>query len=480
MGGLSKKAFQIQTLSEQNDKQKLLVDSGNLLFKRNSITDGVNQERLTADSILKIYQNLGYDAVGVGPLDLSGGVEFLRNSSNNGFPWISANIMDDNGKPIFKQWTDKTIQATEIVITALTAAPHQVPTTIQINTWQTILPGLLAQINKEKKDPFIVLLSSLSHKENSLIAEQYSDIHLLISADRHKGNVSPQLVNGCLLTQTAKQGKFQGVLDIILGKKRQWGHNSAKQIADLQNKLGSINWQLSRLQKKVKVAENAEKYKNTITRLTGEKETLNAQIASLDETSIKETTNGATEDQYKYRFIGLKKNLPNDPPTDEILNNLNREIRQLHKKENETARQKDINNAITDDGRMTGFRVCETCHPVQTDFWKTTRHATAYATLTQNNKHLDLECLPCHLTLDMQNANINNHPRKQLLSFPEELQSVGCESCHGAGKDHSVSPEQFKLVRLPDKNLCLTCHTSDHDDNFDYDAKLRQISCPAE
>ncbi len=470
MGGLSKKAFQIQTLSKQNDKQKLLVDSGNLLFKRDSITDGVNQERLTADSILKIYQNLDYDAVGVGPLDLSGGVEFIRTSSNNGFPWISANIMDDNGKPIFKQWVDKKTQDTEIVITALTAAPHHVPTDIQIKKWQTILPDLLAQINKDKRDPFIVLLSNLTPQENRLIAEQYSDIHLLISADQHKGNVSPQLVNGCLLTQTAKQGKYQGVLDIILGKNRQWGHNSAKQIADLQNKLGSINWQLSRLQKKVTVAENAEKYKNTITRLTGEKETLNAQIASLEETSIKETTNGITEDQYKYRFIGLKKNLPNDPPTDEILNNLNREIRELHKKE----------NAITHDGRMTGFRVCETCHPVQTDFWKTTRHAAAYATLTQRNKNLDLECLPCHLTLDMQNANINNQPRKQLLSFPEELQSVGCESCHGAGKDHSVSPEQFKSVRLPDKNLCLTCHTSDHDDNFDYDAKLRQISCPAE
>ncbi len=469
MGGLSKKAFQIQTLSKQNDKQKLLIDSGNLLFKRDTITDGVNQERLTADSILKIYQNLGYDAVGVGPLDLTGGVEFLRTSSNNGFPWISANIMDDNGKPIFKQWVDKKTQDTEIVITALTAAPHHVPTDIQIKKWQTILPDLLAQINKDKRDPFIVLLSNLTPQENRLIAEQYSDIHLLISADQHKGNVSPQLVNGCLLTQTAKQGKYQGVLDIILGKNRQWGHNSAKQIADLQNKLGSINWQLGRLQKKATVAENAEKYKKTISRLTGEKETLNGQIASLKERSIKETRDGITEDQYKCRFIGLKKNMPDDQPTDEILSNLNHEIRELHKKENTTAPY----------GRMTGFRVCETCHPLQTDFWETTRHAAAHATLVQKNKNLDLECLPCHLTLDMQSANINQQPQKQLLSFPEELQSVGCESCHGAGRNHSINPEQFNLVRLPDKKVCLTCHTSDHDDNFDYDAKLPPISCPA-
>jgi len=328
LGGLSKKASQIQTLSEQNEQKKLLIDSGNLLFKRDSITDGMNQERLTADSILKIYQNLGYDAVGVGPLDLTGGVEFLRNSTESGFPWISANIMDNTGKPIFKQWVDKTIQATEIVITALTAAPHQVPIGTQIDKWQTVLPDLLTQIKKDKKDPFIVLLSSLSQKENRLIAEQYSDIHLLISADRHKGNISPQLVNGCLLTQTAKQGKYQGVLDITLGNKRQWGQNSAKQIADLQNKMGSINWQLRRLQKKATIAENAEKYQNTITRLTGEKETLNGQIASLKETSLKETRDGIAEDQYKYRFIGLKKNLPNDQPTNEILNNLNRKIRE--------------------------------------------------------------------------------------------------------------------------------------------------------
>ncbi len=480
MGGLSKKAFQLQTLSEQNEQQKLLIDSGNLLFKRDSITDGVSQERLTAKSIIKIYQKLGYDGVGVGPLDLSGGIKLLRDSTDNGFPWISANIMDDTGNPLFKQWISKKTQNTEIVITALTAAPRKMVPGIQINKWQTILPELLAQIRKVKKDPFIVLLSSLNHEENSQITKQYPEIHLLISTDQRKGNVSPQLLNGCLLTQTAKQGKYQGLLEITLGKDRRWGQNSAKQLAGLQNKLGSLNWQLRRLQKKTTVAENEEKYKKTITRLSSEKKKLDSQIDSLKKAIAKEKTGEIANDQYTYRFIGLKKSMGDDQPTIEELNKLNSKISELHQKERANNRKKRSDGSISSHAHMTGYRVCSACHPAQAEFWQATRHAAAYATLRQRKKHLNLECLPCHLTLDIQNATFKKQPRKQLLSFPEELQSVGCESCHGAGKNHSISPERYRLVQLPDENICLACHTSDHDDNFDYNAKLQQISCPAE
>ncbi len=476
MGGLSKKAFQIQNIIKNNEQERLLLDSGNLLFKREKIADGVNQERLKAEAILEVYQKLAYDAVGVGPLDLSGGLDFLRQSSHNGFPWVSANIKDEKGQPVFKQWIRKKILSTEIIITALTAKPRKTAEGFVIEQWQTILPNLFTRINAEKKAPFIILLSSLNYEENRKITEKYPEIHLLISADQHKGNITPQLVNGCIITQTSKQGKYQGLLEINLGRERVWGKDNAKLLADLQNRKGSLDWQLRRLQKKISRTENKAKYKKTLTRISTEKDQLNERIINIKQIIKKEKAEGAYQDKYKYRFIGLKKNLPNDPITVDLLKRLNQDIRQLHKKGSAT--QKTGRTKIPAPNNMTGFSLCATCHPVQAEFWKTTNHASAYATLVQDEKQLDLECLPCHLTLNMKRTRLGRMVEKRLLYFPDDLQSVGCESCHGAGRQHANSPEEFKLTRVPAIGICLTCHTPDHDDNFEYEKKLIKVSCP--
>lgn len=327
MGGLSKKAFQIQSLSKQNSHNRLFLDSGNLIFKRNTITNGIEEKLLKAKSIIEIYQALDCDGVGVGPLDLAGGVDLLLESSNNGFPWISANIMDTAGKPLFKQWIEKTIQDTDIIITALTSPTNNIQKTLQIVAWKTVLPTVLSQIHKKKDNPFIILLSTLSNKENLSITKLYPTIHLLISADPSQGNMSPQLHNNCLITQTANKGKYQGLLEIHLGHVRKWGQNSAEQMRTLQNRRDGLNWQLRRTQKRAKA--NQEKYKSTISRITNEKEKIAGRIASLQETINREKKEGKSNDQYTYRFIGLKKHMPKDEKTVESLDQLSRAIRKI-------------------------------------------------------------------------------------------------------------------------------------------------------
>ncbi len=474
MGGLSKKVYQILNLTQAENEERLLLDAGNLLFKRPGISKGPNQERLTAETILDIYKGLNFDAVGIGPLDLSGSVELLQNSSNKGFPWISANLFDAQDKPLFKQWIKRKTGNTEIYITALTANSPTMPTDLKIQATETVLPELITKFKKDTSDPFIILLSTLTNDENRRIAEQYPAINLIIGADNRKSNISPKLIENCLLTQTEKQGKYQGILQITFGTTRQWGQDSAKQLADFQNKLGSLNWQLRRLEKKEKIAGNKDKYKSTILRLNKEKEVINRQMDSAKLTLSQEETNGTTNDQFTYRFIGLKKNMPNDLPTVEKLTLLNQKIRALHKKDKQT---KDLSKLTKG---MVGHSVCKTCHKTQFEYWKNTRHAKAFTTLEKKTKHLDLNCLPCHLTIDAANKTFQITPNREYLAYPVALQSVGCESCHGPGKKHSTDPETFKIVRRPDPETCLTCHSPDHDDNFDYASKIIRVSCPAQ
>jgi len=478
LGGLPKKISQIKNLGAENPENMLLLDSGNLLFKRKKIMDGPSQERLTASTIIEIYQDNGYDAVAVGPLDLAAGKAFIEESSSNGFPWVSANIMNSSGDLLFKPWRTKTIADTRIVITAITGSPHRNIPGIKILPWEEALGATLKRISEETEPQFIILLSSLKSDENKRITELFPEINLIISADLRLGNISPKLYENCLIAQTAKQGKYQGLLEILFGKQRIWGQDTVKVVADLQNKLGSLNWQLRRLTKKAAIAGNEDKYTNTISSLKKKKEKLDNKILSAKETLAQEKITGVLSDQYSNRFLGLKKNMPNDQQTIEKLTILNNQIKELHKKNKNNKNITKNLSKLTKD--LVGHAVCETCHEVQAEFWKTTAHSSAYATLVNKNKSLDLSCLPCHLTIPPSSLNMQNLPNEVYLSYPEPLHSVGCESCHGPGKQHTIAPETSKLTSMPSETLCLDCHTPEHDDNFVYTTKLGRIACPSE
>ncbi len=430
---------------------------------------------------MAIYQDIAYTAVAVGPLDLAGGVNFLRHNSATPFPWVSANLFDTVQKPLFTRWISKKIQGVNVVITAITAPSPQLEAGVTIKPWDLILDELINDINRTNNNPFIILLSSLPDADNQRIAERFPALHLLIGADRHKGNISPRQVNETLLTQTGAQGKYQGLLNLKFGSQRQWGKDHAKVLAELQNKLGSLNWQLKRLEKKAALPESGNKYQGSITRIHKEQEELNTKIDATRNILEQENSVASSKNQYTARFVALKKNMPTDPTTEEKLQQLKHTIRELHKKKMAAAEKNAAEKNAPLWNTLLGNTGCTTCHQSQADFWESTSHAKAYATLVQKDKNLDLQCLPCHLTLDIQKSPLNQlPPRDHLLSYPVTLHNVGCESCHGAGKQHSKEPERFQMTRLPGKEICLICHTNEHDENFDYSTKLAQISCPVE
>ncbi len=479
MGGLSKKVFQIKSLSTGSPDNILLLDSGNLLFKRGRIGHGPNQDRLTAKAIIQAYKDIGYDAVGVGPLDLAGGIDLLLKSQAQGFPWVSANITDSRGNPFFRQWVQRSFGGKEVAITSVMPSPVMQTPGITVVPWKERLGNLIPAMRKKNDTAMIIVLSSLSSKENDLLAQSFPEVSLIIASDSKKGNISPTKVNKSLLCQTARQGKYQGLLSIEFGQNNSWGEDSAKELAALQNRLGSLNWQLKRIENKKPGTKNDEKLKATVKRLNREKKVMLGKISALKADIDDENRNGRVTNSFSYRFIGLESRLPNDIETEAKLENLGRAIRKLNKEARDMARKKKASNRKSADHNITGFKVCATCHAEQAFFWENTQHATAYQTLVNKNKNLDLDCLPCHVTLDLRNRDFSQISKESLLSFPPELVSVGCETCHGTGKKHSINQQTFKMVKIPGQKICLKCHTPDHDDAFNYDEKIMAISCPA-
>jgi hypothetical protein len=122
-----------------------------------------------------------------------------------------------------------------------------------------------------------------------------------------------------------------------------------------------------------------------------------------------------------------------------------------------------------------GNTKCKMCHNTKAkgqiwDTWSKTKHATAYATLANEEskkiaKEMKIEdpqkdgkCLKCHVAGYGQ-------PTTDKYSVEE---GVGCEACHGPG-EHYWSMKVMKDKKLalenglvePDEKLCATCHNEE-------------------
>jgi hypothetical protein len=121
-----------------------------------------------------------------------------------------------------------------------------------------------------------------------------------------------------------------------------------------------------------------------------------------------------------------------------------------------------------------GVGECENCHSEQVEFWKKTRHHQAWDTLEKRHKEFNLDCISCHVTGWDQAGGSS-------LARNADLRDVQCEVCHGPGSLHAEASGAEKpnsLTRRPEQKLCVTCHSPEHSDTFDYKAYLRDVTGP--
>jgi hypothetical protein len=156
-----------------------------------------------------------------------------------------------------------------------------------------------------------------------------------------------------------------------------------------------------------------------------------------------------------------------------------------------------INGTAAAEHAYVGANGCKMCHAsssrgAQFKIWEKTRHAQAYASLASDkakevaaakgisNPQESPECLKCHVT------GYGADPSLFESSYSIE-DGVGCESCHGAGKDYKKTKimqdvEQAKEngLILPDEEVCKKCHNEESPfyQPFNFDERFAQIAHP--
>jgi len=455
------------------DGSQLVVDSGNLLFKPSGSQQKSKKDTLTATTIMRSYLEMGYDAVAISSHDLKAGMSFFSQSQGMGFPWVSVNVFDTSGKHLFKPHIIKTIGKIRIGIIGLTANIQHSDKNIIINDWQESLQSEIDKISNTTD--LIILLSELALSQNKVISQKHPEIDIIISAEKSRGNLSPQIVGNALITQTHDRGRYLGKLSLSYHHEGEWRVNNRQQMQkSLKNRINSVEWQLKQLHKRQSQSQQ-EKYTKKIAELEKFKNGLEQKLTNEISDATKTNKKPATINTFKTDFIAIKPNLPKSKEVELLIKNLKKEIKshnqQLLKSKN---RQKNTNSGIMD---FVGYADCKQCHIEQTTFWKTTQHSKAFATLASKGEEQNTECLPCHVTTAI-NSSSSEQEKISLLSLSKNLNTIGCESCHGSAKAHIAAPEDNLPTRTPKPALCKKCHTPERDTSFSYKTKIRLISCP--
>jgi len=484
LGGLSKKAYQYLEIQKNNSLPSLVLDGGSLLFKTERLSSGLaEQAKITAEGIVDAYSAMGYHAVGIARRDLAGGLAFLKEMSKKAeFVLLSANIVSKStGKPIFAPKIIQTAGALSIGIIGITGSTppfsFEDADDAEILPWDRVLPDIAAGLS-ETCD-MIILLSNHDLKQNKKIAQIVPGIHMIIQAGTNSANLAPVKVDNTLIFQTAKQGKYLGWMKIDWLDNHTWEDNTMKkELAFNKKELDKANKKLELL--RGDNTPETQKKRDLLRAYQEKKEWLLQDIGML-ESEIEKQNREHPSSTYTNDFIALEIDLPDDRRVLNIVEKTKQRVNRFGKekalKRSSPKTSTKQNRGLIESARFVyaGWLACAECHPGQTSFWKSTAHFHSYKTLEDKQQNFNLDCLPCHVTYDPGNKSIKLN---DILSFPPELDTVGCELCHGSGISHNADPSRHPMVEKPAIEICTRCHTPKRDNDFIYQRDINRIACP--
>ncbi|MDH3198072.1 MAG: multiheme c-type cytochrome [Candidatus Krumholzibacteria bacterium] len=108
-----------------------------------------------------------------------------------------------------------------------------------------------------------------------------------------------------------------------------------------------------------------------------------------------------------------------------------------------------------------GLGACHGCHAEDFEVYAKTAHAHAYRTVSEQFVHRDTNCVGCHVTGWGERGGFDG---LRLRGAQADLVDVQCEACHGPGAEHARDGS----YRTRAIQSCVKCHTPHEDPDFDF------------
>jgi len=456
---------------KKEGKKVLLLDTGNLLFRKPLLTETKRRDALLrVDLLIQSYNEMGYDAGNVGEKDLMMGLKFLSDVSQKAkFPFVSANLADKKtGKAIFKPYVIKEIAGLKIGILGL-LDDQFIPTLQERDPGLSILEPFstskaLTKSLRENCD-LIIVLSQLGESKDMKLAKENREIDLILGGGGEAKKAVMERINEIPIYRLEPRGGYLGRIDYSLV-------NTKKPIKFLiSSERDEMEKRLERLiTRSMQIdAEMAKSGKQDEMKLK-ELRFLESKQKELEKTLV------AFEDKnfYKHTAVPVQLAVADDPKIIKGLETYHAESAKLYKPmvaglpEKELS-EKEMIARIPKTSPFVGAISCKKCHDVNYRNWLKTKHAKASQTIIASPKYAQEECLACHST---GYGKIGEYATVEEIPF--YLQGVQCEACHGEGKGH---PGKGKIERKVTLGVCRNCHTKDQSPTFNYMAYLEKVGC---
>ena len=161
--------------------------------------------------------------------------------------------------------------------------------------------------------------------------------------------------------------------------------------------------------------------------------------------------------------IALTEEVEDDPQTRELLQDFYKQVADAPQLQ--AGGERLFSDEALEQDTLSGYvgsQACATCHRNEFDQWAHTSHATAFNTLLTVGKQFYSECVSCHVTGFRYETGyqIGNQDRESLVD-------VGCETCHGPGKQHITTPLTTNIRGEVKQQVCMECHTPSHSPGFE-------------
>ena len=118
-------------------------------------------------------------------------------------------------------------------------------------------------------------------------------------------------------------------------------------------------------------------------------------------------------------------------------------------------------NPAASHGPYLGVGACQACHADAFEVYTHTRHAHAYSTLASQFVHRDTNCVGCHVTGFGEPGGFEG---VRVRGASVDLIDVQCEACHGPGANHARDGS-YRATAI---QSCTKCHTPNDDPDFDF------------
>ncbi len=212
-GGLARRATLIQQVRAAAQGPVLALDAGNTLMGEKLASE--TQGRLLVEAM----NRMGYDALALGPLELSKGVEVaLQRAAEAQFAFLACNLVwSESQAPVFEPYTILERDGLRLAIIGVTHVEV-------LEGLERLSPGveLLDPVERvaaavaevRPRADVVIVLSYLGLAGDEALAQAVSGIDVIVGGRSRQALRDPQVINGTAIVQAGYDGEWLGRLEL--------------------------------------------------------------------------------------------------------------------------------------------------------------------------------------------------------------------------------------------------------------------------